>query len=419
MPLLSSMAKYHARVVKPAFSLRSFPRTLGSQLIFVFLCGLIVFLRMPDRLLNAQFYAEDGFFFEQALSHGLNTLITPYGGYLLTVQRLITLLGTQVKPLYVPLLFNGLTLVVLFTVLFRLLSIRVKLTYKPLLALALVAYPHPEDLFLTMENTMWVLSLVLLIMLFSDDPKTIWESLGDYVFIVLSGLTGVFSFLFVPLFIFKAYLRRSKKSIISAILVGLTAVTQVYFIITAPKVQALDLSPVEFGYIPAIFGYRFVMHLLGGIKFIPLSVGTLTAIGVLSCIGIAVLVFMKGLNFKERMMRLILAFVMGITAAASLFRLKHSLPMLVSGEPLARYMFLPQVALIWLIAQELSFPGLRRRIAIIFFTLFFITSLTYFKKEPLKDMHWKETSKKVIAGSYYDILINPVGWHFRSENSGL
>ena len=393
--------------------------SLSFKLGYSLLLLILLVLRLPDRIFHAQFYAEDGFFFEQALRFGWHTVVTPYGGYLLTLQRLITLTGTHISPVYVPLWFNALTLLVLFIVLFRLLSERVKLKYKPLLALLLVCYPHPEDLFLTMENTMWVLSLVLLILVFTDDAKTPLEILGDVACVLLSGLTGVFSVLFFPLFLLRAFFRKTKLSILTAGLVGFTAAIQCYFIVTAPKAQALDTTPVELSYIPAIIGYRFITHLIGGIKFLPLSVTTLSVAGAIMTCWILILLFIRGLETNERNKRLLLLGVMGITAAASLFRLKHSLPILISAEPLGRYFFLPQVAFMWLLAQELNYKGLRRRLAVIFFTLFFITTLSYFRLEPLKDMHWKEASQRVKRGAYYDILINPEGWHFRSENSGL
>jgi hypothetical protein len=364
-------------------------------------------------------YAEDGFFFEQALRFGWHTLITPYGGYLLTLQRFITLSGTYLNPRYVPLWFNTLSFIVILLVIFRLLSKRVKLDFKPLLALIVVCYPHPEDLFLTMENMMWVLSLLLFILLFTDDAQSPLEIAGDVSCIFIAGLTGVFSVLFLPLFVLRAYFRKTKVSVIIAGLVMCAACIQCYFIVTAPKIVGVDTTPVKLSYVPAIIGYRFITHLIGGIKFLPLTLFTLSILGVIMTGWILALLFMPKLEDNKRKERIIFLGVMAITAAASLFRLKHSLPMFISPEPLGRYFFLTQISFLWLFTQEINYAGVRRRIAVVFFTLFFITSFSYFKVKPLKDMHWKEASLLVKQGSYYDILINPEGWHFRSENSGL
>ena len=57
--------------------------------VFLFI-GIGLFLRNPNALLNAQFWAEDGAIF--LLQHdvlGFAALIEPYMGYLHTVQRIV------------------------------------------------------------------------------------------------------------------------------------------------------------------------------------------------------------------------------------------------------------------------------------------------------------------------------------------
>src|SRR5882724_10266687 len=68
---------------------------------------LVLFLRRPDAILNAQFYAEDGkYWYADAYQFGWHCLLMPLGGYLNSVSRLIGMF-TLLFPLAVaPLIMN-------------------------------------------------------------------------------------------------------------------------------------------------------------------------------------------------------------------------------------------------------------------------------------------------------------------------
>src|SRR5215471_20971793 len=74
----------------------------------VFLAALLIlFLRRPDALLNAQFYAEDGArWFADAYHVGWRCLLIPDSGYLQTVSRLIGLAMQWIPFVLVPLFMN-------------------------------------------------------------------------------------------------------------------------------------------------------------------------------------------------------------------------------------------------------------------------------------------------------------------------
>ena len=391
-----------------------------AKCIFAVVCVGILISRMPDRFFNAQLYAEDGYLYEQALRYGWHSLLMPYGGYLLTAQRLITWCGVIVPPLYAPLFFNVMALGAVILVGVRLSSSRVKLMFKPWLILALVLWPHPEDIFVTMENMMWVLSLSLLLLSITEDADTGLALLADSLVVLLSGLTGVYAILFSPLFILRAIMRRTPSSYFILFLVISTALVQLYFVIHSPK-QDIH-APVPWGdlvYIPSIIGYRALAQLFGAKALLAVGYHTLTVLGIAAGVGVGYLGIAPVSSKHERNTRLILLLALMITGAASVFRLKQSLPMLISPEALGRYFFIPQICLLWLIGFEYSKGGRRKILAMSCAILFIFTSLSFYKVTALKDMHWKIESKRVIPGTYYDILINPEGWHFRSENSGL
>jgi hypothetical protein len=76
---------------------------LTVTIIFVVLC-----LRRPDALGNAQFWAEDGevFFRDQLVNGFWQSVGTPYAGYLLFVPRLVAALASLLPAIWAPLCCN-------------------------------------------------------------------------------------------------------------------------------------------------------------------------------------------------------------------------------------------------------------------------------------------------------------------------
>jgi len=391
-----------------------------SKYLFGIICMAILVLRMPDRFLNAQLYAEDGYLYEQALRFGYHSLTMSYAGYLLSVQRLIAYVASFLNPSYVPLFFNCMALAAVGLVCSRILSKRVNLALKPWLALVFVLWPHTEDIFVTMENMMWVVSILLLLLIATDAPQKKLSFIGDGAIVIIAGLTGVFSILFLPLFIFRSFLKRTRYSYIITSLVFITAVVQAYFVIQSPKPDtALPMQWQDLRFIPAIIGYRALAHLFLGSAVGLIHYPMLTLLGFITVFLIIYLLMTSFLNKQEFYTKVVILAAMLITCVASLYRLKHSLSVLITEEQLGRYFFIAQICFIWLLAFEYKKAGFSKHIAIVCFSLFILTSAVYFKVKPLHDMHWKVHSQHVVKGAYYDIPINPEGWHFRSENSGL
>jgi len=302
----------------------------------------------------------------------------------------------------------------------RILSKRVNLALKPWLALVFVLWPHTEDIFVTMENMMWVVSILLLLLIATDAPQKKLSFIGDGAIVIIAGLTGVFSILFLPLFIFRSFLKRTRYSYIITSLVFITAVVQAYFVIQSPKPDtALPMQWQDLRFIPAIIGYRALAHLFLGSAVGLIHYPMLTLLGFITVFLIIYLLMTSFLNKQEFYTKVVILAAMLITCVASLYRLKHSLSVLITEEQLGRYFFIAQICFIWLLAFEYKKAGFSKHIAIVCFSLFILTSAVYFKVKPLHDMHWKVHSQHVVKGAYYDIPINPEGWHFRSENSGL
>lgn len=73
----------------------------------VFLAALaILVLRLPEALLRAEFLADDGYLYTQALERGAAVLAETYAGYLIVGQQAVVLLELLVPPTSAPLVGN-------------------------------------------------------------------------------------------------------------------------------------------------------------------------------------------------------------------------------------------------------------------------------------------------------------------------
>jgi len=382
--------------------------------LVVIAAGLVLFLRMPDRFLNAQLWAEDALFFTQALENGVNSLFMPYGGYQLLMPRIAEYVATQLPLERVPLFLNLVALAIALTVVSRFLSSRCNLPRKALLALTIVFVPRPEDIFLTIENVQWVMSLGLILLVLSDDPQTISEHVYDGLAAVVSGLTGVFSVLFLPLFALRLWQRRNTTSAILFGLVLVTAATQVWFVIHAPQLYAENAGAAfDYGLVPVVLGYQLVSRLFFGEWMPYLSLFQLGVLGSIAAVYWGILFFCRGKGITDRLGRNILLLAFGIALAASVYRFKNVLFIFTTPEHIARYFFPTQMLFVWLLLEETKAGPARRTVAHILLFAFFATSITLFRVEPLWDYQWGKSVELIKQGHNVAVPVNPPGWYFQ------
>ena len=333
--------------------------------------GLLLGLRMPDRFLHPQFFAEDAYFYECALAKGARSLVMPYGGYLLTIQRLAAWFATALPPLFVPGFFNAVALGTDR-------SPSPPGSFSPASLSRTVSAagprhrppPRVEDIFLVFENLQWVMALGLVLLLVSSDARTAGQRLGDGLIAALFGLTGVFSILLLPLFLFRALQRKSRDSWILAAVIGAAALIQIVALLHAPAYRPAGPVAFEPALVPTIFGVRVWEHLFGGNGLLGLSPFTFSLVGALGFIYLVRICARSDLPALERSHRRTFLAVIVLISAASLYRFKDMLGMFLSPEHLERYFFVPEVLCLWLIVTDFSASPLRRGLAIALFPRF-------------------------------------------------
>jgi len=134
---------------------------------------LILWLRRPDSLLNAQFWAEDGavFFQQQFLDGFWKSLPSAYSGYLHAVPRIVAAFACLLPIRWVPLCFNATSLLIAAV---SCSSFFLK-CYRPLMRsdalraacclTAAAAVPAGQELIATVCNLQWYLAILSLLLI--------------------------------------------------------------------------------------------------------------------------------------------------------------------------------------------------------------------------------------------------------------
>lgn len=200
--------------------------------LFLF-CGFILFLRRPDALLNAQFWAEDGkIWFGEAYSSGLiESIFKIYAGSFQTMMRITGVVSLIVPFRLVPLFFTmvALTIKVLplllihsrrFAVIFNSKKLLWSITFVYLL-LANSAETH-----LNLTNIGWHLSLVGFLIIIAPTIKNWSWGILDKILLTTSVLTGPFSLFLLPIAFLVARNKKSKSTIINLAIVSVGALIQ-------------------------------------------------------------------------------------------------------------------------------------------------------------------------------------------------
>lgn len=374
----------------------------------LFICGLILLARRIDDVRRPQFWAEDGVvFFQHAWTTGWPALLEPCAGYLCTWQRLVAALAVQGDPLWAPAIFMaGAGLLTLYTAA-RTQSSRFPLSPHIGYALAVVLVPDAFEVLLFLVNSQWLAAAALVLLLISHDPRKAWQWMHDVTAAVVLGFTGPFSILFAPLFVWRAWHRRTRASVVLAGLVTVCAVVQGWMLAKYP--ESAHTERIAYETLLAAPGTRIAGSLFAGshaTSDIPLLAAN--ALGALALIGVSALGTRVGTGRIERTW---LAFAFCMLLAASLYRCRFVLPLLQHPGLGARYFFAPQMFALWLVIAALGADSrwFARGAAA---TLLWMVAINFSRlREPaLTDYHWADHARTLRHGEAINAPINPADW---------
>jgi hypothetical protein len=175
------------------------------------------FSHMPALLLHAQFYADDGGWYQAAYSQGaLRSLLQPDAGYIVLLQRLAAALALALPTIAVPTFFNVVALLVEVAGICYLLSPRMspsipRLWARAAIALLVIALPNAYDTSGNLTNSQWHLALIAFLVLFARAPASVWGWISDGFALLLAGLTGPYSLLLAPIALWRWLERRTDR----------------------------------------------------------------------------------------------------------------------------------------------------------------------------------------------------------------
>ncbi|MES2693514.1 MAG: hypothetical protein V4773_08580 [Verrucomicrobiota bacterium] len=372
-------------------------------------CAIILAARRPELICNPQFWAEDGAcFFFQAWEFGARTLIEPYAGYLHTTQRIVAAVTVQFDPRWAPTFFVAATMGLTLYVAARTQSSRFPFRPHVTYALAITLVPDTFEVLLFLVNVQWVLAAGFLLLLISSDPRSGWQYAHDIIAACILGLTGPFSVLFLPLFLWRAFQRRTRASFILAGIVCVSAAIQVWTIWRNPV--GLPVHRIATESLLAVPGMRIVGSLFFGTWVppdYPLVVET--------CLGVFGVVAITALAVRSdgaRPERIWLGCAFFALLAASLFRCRYVLPDLCHATYGSRYFFPTQLIFIWLLAAVTADHrrGFARTAACGLLWILAVNT-PRLHESALEDNHWTDHAAKLRTGEGVTVPINP-GWSF-------
>lgn len=176
---------------------------------------ILLFSRNFTGFMNPMFHAEDGLiYFQQNITLGLHAIFTPYGGTLMILHRLISLLASQFSFEWQPALYHYIALLLFIFVVIRILNNNVELPFKVKFSwcLLLVMVPTTGVAFMLLTGVGFITGLFFIVLLIQRAPSNRADEIIDYIVLLLFGLSGPLGALFSPLFLLKAYLDKTKYS---------------------------------------------------------------------------------------------------------------------------------------------------------------------------------------------------------------
>jgi hypothetical protein len=339
------------------------------QLLVFFIAAALVVSHRPDALFNPQFFAEDGtiWYPEAYMSGWFAALFHSRNGYFQTLPRLASAIALIVPLRFAPLILNLIGITVQVLPVNLLVSARCR-NWAPLFARALMAIlylglPNTRELDAAPEEGQWHLALLACIVVLACAPlKARWR-VFDIIVVLLSGFSGPFSVILLPIALIFWWRRRASWRLIVAGAVAVPAIIQLSALLASAEATR---SHATLGATP-----QLAVQLLAGQVYLGSMLGqssvqvhrSLPVLALIAVLGTAVLLYCF---IKARLeWKLLIAFCMLVFAAS----LKN--PMVSMTVPQwqvlrdasgIRYWFFPMIAFIWALAwcATLSSNGLFR-----------------------------------------------------------
>lgn len=212
--------------------------SLAARVAVVLVALIILYLRMPESFLHPQLYAEDNDFLYKTRADGWTSLSSVIAGWLAIVQFLVAMLASYFSAALAPDIFYYAAVALTLLVVWMVMSPRLDMPYKPLLAFAVVVVPMGYEELGTLTNIQWILPIGGFALLFTRPSAAPIVLVGEAVFLAVTALSGPFAIFYTPMYLWR--LARAQESVERHRLVVLTAIAGIGALI---QVSVLALHP--------------------------------------------------------------------------------------------------------------------------------------------------------------------------------
>ena len=242
----------------------------------VLLLFILLFLRRPDSLLNAQFWAEDAavYYNQQILYHFWTLVFTPYGGYLDFIPRAIAASAWCLPTVYAPLFCNmvSLLLAAICCALFVLPAYRyiVESDFERFVICFLLASAiFCDEMSANITNLHWFLTVGAVLIVFRktdpDAPSGILPAILIGIAGAAIGCTAALPVLLLPFLLWKLLRYRSTERIWIGLMSAGVAV-QAATLIGQHAAEGMSASPNQIVFSTLVaYVYRVVLCMIAGL----------------------------------------------------------------------------------------------------------------------------------------------------------
>lgn len=401
---------------------------LMTAIIFL-LTFILIVLRRPDIILNAQPWAEDGVVWMQTIHNNgfLSTIFEPQNGYYQTISKLVFGFGLTFGVENAALIANISAIAIRCFMVMFLLSNRFKninIWYRLALAIYFIMMPNIDEGYVNITNAHWYLSIYLMMVIVADKARSKLDATHDYLVLIIAALSGPFIvFIALSLIIKRIYERggiwQAVKGInaFDIIAAALTIVQVVAILSTSGANRTTAPLGASFAMLSDIINYRVVIGTffdnVQSQMFAELT--TINIISFIMIIALFIMLFVKG-SKTFRVCLLFPVIMIGFSLARPMMaNAAEQWPVFLIPGAGQRYFIVTNIFFFAFVLYVLNKLTHGKPITAIILTLILTPLYTsYFNIYPLKDVAYKQNIMKYYdlkPGESINILINP-GWQF-------
>jgi hypothetical protein len=412
---------------------------------YLTILGLLLLLaaRVSQVISVPQFWADEGAsFFRDAWCSGWPALFKHYSGYYHVIPRLVALVASFFPPLYAPRIYTLGSLAITGLVLAMILSDRLRLPYRPLLALAVVMVPHDGEVFANLTNIQWILALGLIVTALMEPAKSALGRFFDAGYVCLAGFTGPYITMVLPVFVARLWFQRAdapaRRRLLSLAAIGAAvAGIQMYSV-------SFTNEDRQFQYQSLAESLRDICAHLGNV--VDLTVARLFGSSLQALVSLthgndigragihAIIVFslVAGLVFlvitawdlarirERRFEKVVFLYFIAALMFAALYRnnfLAGTKLNLFLYQASDRYFYIPKVMMCWLLVL-----GLGKRwtgvVAGCFLATVLLTTALHPGRAPWADYNWPYWADRIARHEPVEVPLNPPGWRIELRCAG-